>query len=85
MASGTTLGGGSDQRTQEWIDFLWLTVIGVQSDQDVVLFCEPMCEFRESDYTVYRIFDRQSRSELTCTRRKLNDAVGLFVGEGFPC
>ena len=76
-----TLGSGFDQRLEETVDLLGLAVVGMQSDQDVVLRGQQVSSFSQHDAAMNGVLNRLTRSELTSTGRELNDAIGLLSRE----
>ena len=81
FASGAELGGFGDQRFEEAFDFVWLTVVGVESDHDIVFGSQSMSGFCQHDGSFNRTADVHAGGKFSATDGNLNDAVGLFVCE----
>ncbi len=81
LAVGATTCGLFDERLEEALRRLGLAVVGVQPDQDVVLFREAMGGLGEHDAAVDGVLDVEAGGELTAAGGKLDDAVGFRIGE----
>ena len=75
--------GGGDEGLQELLNVLRMTVIGVESDENVVTLSETMSGFCKDDGTESHVFDGSAGCELATTGADLDDAVTLRLSEGF--
>jgi hypothetical protein len=81
-ACGAALGGLGDEGLEEAVHLLRLAVVGVESDEDVVLFRQAMRGLSEDDGTKGLVFERGAGGEFAAARGNLDDAVGLGLREG---
>ena len=77
------LAGSVEERAEEGVDLLGVTVVGVQADEDIVFLGERVYGFGEHDGSEGRVVDGGAGSELAATGGNLNNAIGLGLGEGF--
>lgn len=82
FASGDALARSLEERLEEAFYFGWMAVIGVQSDEDVVFFCEAMNGFGKNDGTEGGVRYFATGGELSATSRDLDNAVAFGFGEG---
>ena len=74
---------GGQEGLEEFLDVLWMALIGVEGDQDVVFGREEVDGFCEHDGTEGHVFHGSAGGKLTTAGGDLDDAVGLRLGEGF--
>ena len=78
-------GGGGDKWPEVGVDFFGLAVIGVEGDEDVVFFCEPMSGFGEDDGAENGVLDIETGGEFAGACGELDNAVRPGIGERFEC
>ena len=70
-----------DERLHEALELVLGAVIGVQCDVDVVALGNRMRELSEGDCAGDHALDHLARGELRAAPGKLDDAIGLCLGE----
>ena len=69
------------QRLEELLHVLWMAVVGVQGDEDVILRGQNVHGLGQHDGTQGHVFDRRAGGKLTTACADLDDAVRLALGE----
>jgi len=75
------LAGRIEERAEKGIDFVRVTVICMEANEDVVFFSESVDRLGEDNGTECGVVDGGSGSELPAPGGDLNDAIGFGLGE----
>jgi hypothetical protein len=69
------LSGSVEEGAKEGVDFLWVTVVGVKSDENIVFLSENVNSFGEHDGSEGRVVDGGAGGELAATGGNLDNAI----------
>ena len=75
LAFGDTLARCLKEWFEKAVDLFWVAVVRVESDENIVLFCENVGRFCQYDCSIGSIVDVQARCELAASSGNLDYTV----------